>query len=86
MKSGIIRKKHVLNYTDYICILTGLMLFLFSVVVNNPCSPSALGSERPSFHLGLIVFGILYSPLSLVIGLLSNYISRKNEFDADRVC
>jgi len=34
--------------------------------------------------LGLIVFGILYSPLSLIIGLLTNFISRKNEFAADR--
>jgi STE24 endopeptidase len=32
----------------------------------------------------LVVFGILYSPLSLVIGLISNYISRKNEFQADK--
>jgi STE24 endopeptidase len=29
------------------------------------------------------VFGILYSPLSLIIGLISNYISRRNEFEAD---
>jgi STE24 endopeptidase len=43
----------------------------------------ALGSETSSFHLGLIVFGILYSPLSLVIGLGANYFSRKNEFAAD---
>jgi STE24 endopeptidase len=43
-----------------------------------------MGAEIPSFHLGLIVFGILYSPLSLMIGLVSNYISRKNEFEADK--
>jgi len=54
------------------------------VVVNNPSFSLALGSEISSFHLGLIVFGILYSPLSLVIGLLTNYISRRNEFTADR--
>ncbi len=30
-----------------------------------------------------MVFGILYSPLSLLIGLVTNYISRKNEFEAD---
>jgi STE24 endopeptidase len=44
----------------------------------------ALGAETPSFHLGLIVFGILYSPLSLLIGLATNYLSRKNEFEADK--
>jgi STE24 endopeptidase len=34
--------------------------------------------------MGLIVFGILYSPLSLIIGLAVNYYSRKNEFEADK--
>ena len=43
-----------------------------------------MGAKVSSFHIGLIVFGILYSPLSLVIGLISNYISRKNEYQADR--
>ncbi|MBW6500574.1 MAG: M48 family metallopeptidase [Bacteroidales bacterium] len=81
---GHYRKKHVLMTMLFSFLLTGLMLFLFSLVVNNPSLSAALGAESPSFHLGLIVFGILYSPLSLLIGLVSNYISRKNEFEADR--
>jgi STE24 endopeptidase len=60
------------------------MLFLFSLVVNNPELSQALGAQSSSFHLGLIVFGILYSPLSLVIGLGANIVSRRNEFAADR--
>ena len=65
-------------------LITGLMLFLFSRIVNNPNLSYAVGAKESSFHLGLIVFGILYSPLSLLIGLLTNYISRNNEFAADR--
>lgn len=60
------------------------MLFLFSLVVGSPMLSKALGAESPGFHLGLVVFGILYSPLSLLIGLVTNYISRRNEFEADR--
>ena len=67
---GHYKKKHVLLTLIFSVILTGLMLFLFSLVVNNPSLSEALGSENTSFHLGLIVFGILYSPLSLIIGLL----------------
>jgi STE24 endopeptidase len=81
---GHYKKKHVLFTLALSVILTGLMLFLFSLVVDNPSLSVALGAEKPSFHLGLIVFGILYSPLSLLIGMFSNYISRKNEFEADR--
>jgi STE24 endopeptidase len=81
---GHYKKKHVLLALLFSIIITGLMLFLFSLVINNPMISQALGSENTSFHLGLIVFGILYSPLSLLIGLLTNYISRSNEFAADR--
>ncbi|MBN2862614.1 MAG: M48 family metallopeptidase [Bacteroidales bacterium] len=80
---GHYRKKHVLIMILTSFLTTGLMLFLFSLVVNNPHMSQALGSDKPSFHLGLIVFGILYSPLALLIGLISNIISRKNEFSAD---
>jgi STE24 endopeptidase len=81
---GHYKKKHVLYTLIFSVLITGFMLFLFSLVVNSPMLSQAIGSENTSFHLGLIVFGILYSPLSLVIGLFSNYISRRNEFAADR--
>jgi len=81
---GHYRKKHVLRSLVFSVFLTGLMLFLFSLFVDNPMLSEALGVESPSFHLGLVVFGILYSPLSLLIGLVTNSISRKNEFEADK--
>jgi STE24 endopeptidase len=81
---GHYRKKHILLSLFLSVITTGLMLFLLSVVVSNASFSKALGSETPRFYLGLIVFGILYSPLSLVIGLCTNFISRRNEFAADR--
>jgi STE24 endopeptidase len=81
---GHYKKKHVLLNLIFSLITTGIMLFLLSVVVNSPSFSEALGSKIASFHLGLIVFGILYSPLSLLIGLLTNFISRKNEYAADR--
>jgi STE24 endopeptidase len=81
---GHYKKKHVLINLISSVLITGLMLFLFSLVVNNPLLSKAMGAKVSSFHIGLIVFGILYSPLSLAIGLISNYISRKNEFQADR--
>jgi STE24 endopeptidase len=81
---GHYRKKHVLVSLIGSIFMTGIMLFLLSLTVNKPGFSEALGANIPSFHLGLIVFGILYSPLSLLTGLLTNYISRRNEFAADR--
>ncbi|HPC97917.1 MAG TPA: M48 family metallopeptidase [Bacteroidales bacterium] len=83
-ETGHYKKRHILQSMAASVIITGFMLFLFSLVVDNPHLSQALGAETPSFHMGLIVFGILYSPVSLVIGLLGNLISRRNEFSADR--
>ncbi|MEO5570826.1 MAG: M48 family metallopeptidase [Bacteroidia bacterium] len=80
---GHYKKKHTL-YSFILSILqTGLMLFIFSKIINYPSLSEALGSSKPYLQLGMLAFGLLYSPLSLVLGLLMNLISRKNEFEAD---
>jgi STE24 endopeptidase len=62
---------------------TGLVLFIFSLFVGSAELSAALGVDKPTFHIGLIAFGILYSPISLVTGLAMNIFSRKNEYEAD---
>ncbi|MBK5203117.1 MAG: M48 family metalloprotease, partial [Prolixibacteraceae bacterium] len=42
-----------------------------------------LGVEKPNFQIALIAFGILYSPLSTILGIWMNNISRKHEYQAD---
>ncbi|MFA5330075.1 MAG: M48 family metallopeptidase [Prolixibacteraceae bacterium] len=77
-------KKHHVIWSLLIGILqTGAMLFIFSLFVGRPELSAALGVETPSFHIGLIAFGILYSPISLILGLVMNIFSRKNEYQAD---
>ena len=63
---------------------TGVILFILSLFVGSPVLSAALGTDIPSFHIGLIAFGILYSPISLVLGIGMNAMSRKNEYQADR--
>ena len=60
------------------------MLFIFSLFVSIPEFSQALGVATASFHIGLITFGILFSPISVIIGLMMNTLSRKNEYEADR--
>jgi STE24 endopeptidase len=81
---GHYKKKHTLTGMISGTIQTGLTLFILSVFIGNPALSGALGAEQPSFHMGLIAFGILYSPISLLTGLLMNYVSRRNEYAADR--
>ncbi len=80
---GHYKKNHV-TWSLLLGILqTGVMLFIFSLFVGSPELSAALGVKTPSFHIGLIAFGILYSPISLITGLAMNIFSRKNEYQAD---
>jgi STE24 endopeptidase len=81
---GHYKKHHIIWSMALGIIQTGIMLFIFSLFVGNPDLSAALGVEKPSFHIGLVAFGILYSPISLITGLAMNIFSRKNEYQADR--
>ncbi|MFZ5939713.1 MAG: M48 family metallopeptidase [Bacteroidota bacterium] len=62
---------------------TGLTLFLFSLFIRLPEVSLALGGREASFHLGLIAFGVIYSPVSLLLGIGGNLLSRRHEYQAD---
>ncbi len=77
------KKKHTLQFMVASVLQTGIILWLFSLFVNQPVLSMALGGDRAYFQLGLIAFTILYSPVSMVLGLFMNAWSRKNEYEAD---
>jgi STE24 endopeptidase len=81
---GHYKKKHTLTGLILSIIQTGAILYVLSLFVGSPVLSEALDASQPSFHIGLIAFGMLYSPLSLVLGIGMNVMSRKNEYQADR--
>ncbi|WP_062059513.1 M48 family metallopeptidase [Aquimarina longa] len=80
---GHYKRKHVIANLFLSIILTGLTLWFLSLFIKNPLLSEALGVETPSFHIGLIAFGILYSPISEITGLIMNIVSRTFEYQAD---
>lgn len=80
---GHYKKKHII-FTMILSVLqSGILLFLFSLVAGNPVLANALHIDQPSFHISILVFGILYSPISMITGLFFNYLSRRFEYQAD---
>lgn len=87
---GHYKKKHTLIGTVFGIISTGVMLFILSLFLGNPelsktlgCNLSAEEIGRGSFHLEVLVFGMLYSPIAEILGIIGNIFSRKHEFQAD---
>lgn len=80
---GHYKHKHIIFNLSASILLTGVTLYLLSLFINIPEFSMAIGVDQPSFHAGLITFGILYTPISELTGLIMNYISRKFEYQAD---
>ena len=80
---GHYKKKHIIQAYVLSVLQSALMLFLLSLMVQNESLSLALGGQQMSIHLNLLAFGMLYSPVSKVLGVFMNFISRKNEYQAD---
>ena len=80
---GHYKKKHIIYNLIASIVLTGIMLYVLSIFISNPLLSNALGVEIQSFHVGLIAFGLLYTPISELTGLWMNYLSRQFEYQAD---
>lgn len=80
---GHYKKQHIIVNLIISIVLTGITLYLLSIFISNPLLSNAIGVSIPSFHAGLIAFGLLYSPISEITGLIMNYLSRKFEYQAD---
>ena len=80
---GHYKRKHIIFNLASSILLTGFTLYILSLFINSALLSEALGVSIPSFHIGLIAFGILYSPISEITGLCMNYMSRKFEYQAD---
>jgi len=80
---GHYKKKHVFTSLFLTISQLGLMCFLLETCLKVGEISQALGGKEMVFHLGLVAFGILYSPIGTILSILMNINSRKNEFEAD---
>jgi len=80
---GHYKLKHTLYSIILSVVQTGIIFYVLSLFIGNIELSKALGGEKATFELGIIAFGILFSPISTIIGLAMNVFSRKNEYQAD---
>jgi len=80
---GHYKKKHIFISMILTIFQLGIMCYLFELCMSYDLIANALGSSTMNFHIGIIAFSFLYSPVGLIIGVLMNILSRKNEFEAD---
>lgn len=77
-KRGHIKKGIIISLASSL-----MMFFILSIFISKPDLYAAFGIEGTPVYAGLIFFGFLYTPISMILGLLGNILSRKHEFEAD---
>jgi STE24 endopeptidase len=80
---GHFKKKHIVQGYILSILQVAITLLILSFMIFSKDLSTALGGERVAVHLNLVAFGILYSPISHLTGLLMMLLSRKNEYQAD---
>ena len=80
---GHYKRKHTIQMLVLSTIQTGIILYIFSLALSLPAVSQALWGTTQSFHLWAVAFGILFTPISMMFGMLTSVFSRKNEYEAD---
>lgn len=81
---GHYKKKHVVWGMVLGVLHNGFLFFLLSFFIRSPELASAFYMEHVSVYAGLVFFGLLYEPISLVLSIFVNLLSRYNEYQADQ--
>lgn len=77
-KRGHIRKRLLVG-----ALKTGVVFYLMSLFMTSPGLFAAFGMEHVSTYAGLVFFILLYTPVSLMLSVVANHVSRKHEYEAD---
>ncbi len=80
---GHYKLKHVYIGLAMSLLQSALMIWLLSVAVGRPELSMALGATKANFYMGIVAFGLLFSPISTITGIITNIISRHHEYQAD---
>jgi len=78
------KKKHILQGTILNILHAGVLFFVLSIFLDSPRLYDAFYMEQQSIYSGILFFGLLYTPLEMVLSVIMNALSRRNEYEADR--
>lgn len=80
---GHYKKKHIVKGMVISVVHTAVLFFLLSIFLNAEGLYDAFYMEQMSVYTGLIFFGMLYSPIEMILSVFMQMSSRKHEYEAD---
>lgn len=80
---GHFKKRHILKMMLIGIVQTGVMFYILSLFISYPGLFHAFYVQEVSVHAGLVLFGLLYAPLDMMLGIVVQRLSRRHEYEAD---
>ncbi len=80
---GHYKKKHILKMTAIGVVNTGVVLFLLSLFLESQSLFDAFFMDETSVYAALVIFGLVYTPISMALSMVVNYVSRRHERQCD---
>ena len=81
---GHYQKKHVPIMMAVSILQSFVLFYLMSLFLSSPGLFEAFHMDKPSIYAGLLFFAMLYEPISFVLSIIMNAVSRRHELQADQ--
>jgi STE24 endopeptidase len=81
---GHYKRKHIFKQLCLSVLTNGIMFFILSFFIKNQGLFAAFKMDNLSIYASLFFFAFLYTPINMLFSILSNFISRRHEYEADR--
>ncbi|MBM3933916.1 MAG: M48 family metallopeptidase [SAR202 cluster bacterium] len=81
---GHYKKRHIVQGTVIGILHLGALLFLFSLFLSSQGLHDAFFMDEKSVYAGIVFFGLLFTPIEMVLSPIMHWLSRRNEYEADR--
>ena len=80
---GHFKRQHIPKGIALSIVSSGILLYLLSVLLNQSPLFAAFRMTTPSVYASIILIMVLYTPISTFVSILTNFLSRHFEFEAD---
>lgn len=84
---GHFKRKHIIQRVVLSIVQTGVLFYLLGLIVGGTNTFSTMlfnaFGTAPSIHAGLVLFMVVFGPVSRLLSVAMNAWSRKHEFEAD---
>lgn len=81
---GHFKKNHIQRRLILSIAHMGVLFYLLSLFISQESLFHAFFVDQPSVYAGLVFFSILFSPVDMLLSLVMQIFSRRDEYEADR--